>query len=244
MIMLNSLRHAIKHFQGQYRSNQDIVRHHDFDQFPDTILLLNGIFQTRTIWQIMEQRLRVQNYGVVTLNLSGVFDDHNAPTLEHQTLWLSRKIDRLFAKYEIQNLHIIGYGAGGIIARHLIQEYDDDHRVKSLCTLGTSHHSFPVGLAGWLLNKTHQIGGSSNLLHHLPSESLPKHLPITSIYSTKDWMTPWWCSVLRTSPNQPNLRNVQLHHVRHADFTADSMVFAEVLKHLNQVTTPATPQYK
>ena len=242
--MLNHLRHTIGHFQGRYRTNQNIVRHNDFDRFTDTILLLNSIFQTRTIWQVMEQRLRVQNYGVVTLNLSGVFDDHRTPTLEHQVLWLSRKIDRLFAKYEIQNLHIIGYGAGGIIARHLIQEYDEDHRVQSLCTLGTVHHSTTVGLAGCLLNRTQEIGGPFDLLQHLPSESLPTHLPITSIYSTKDWMTPWWCSVLRTARNQSNIRNIQLRHVRHNEFTVDTIVFTEILQHLNQITTPAMPQYK
>jgi hypothetical protein len=242
--MLNPLRQAIGHFQGRYRSNQDIVRHHDFDRFPDTVLLLNSIFQTRTIWQIMEQRLRVQNYGVVTLNLNGVFDDHRTPTLEHQALWLSRKIDRLFSKYEIQNLHIIGYGTGGLIARHLIQEYDDDHRVQSLCTLGTAHHSTPIGLAGWVLNQTNRLSPSSQWLKHLPSESLPSHLPITSIYSTKDWMTPWWCSVLRTNSEQSNLRNVQMNRIAHSDFTVDTTVFAEILQHLNQITTPATPQYK
>ena len=92
-----------------------ILRKNDFDQFPHTVLLLNGIHQTRSMWEIMEGRLRRYNYGVCSLNLSNVYSDHRFATLENQSYWLQEKLDRLFTKYDSgtdSHCRGIDWGAG------------------------------------------------------------------------------------------------------------------------------------
>ena len=122
-----------------------IPRKNDFDQFLHIRFYLNGIHQTRSMWQIMEGRLRRYNYGVCTLNLSNIYTEHRFATLENQSHWLQEKIERLFTKYDLEHIHIVGASTGGLVARHMIQHLDKGHRVRSLCTLATPHHSLSDG---------------------------------------------------------------------------------------------------
>lgn len=216
-----------------------IVRKNDFDQFPHTVLLLNGIHQTRGMWTIMEGRLRRYDYGVCSLNLSNIYAEHRFATLENQSQWLHNKIDRLFTKYDLDHIHIVGSSTGGLVARHMIQHHDKGIRTRSLCTLGTPHHSSMMGLLNTLIRgKGVDKLRLPNLptlrfLKHVGDSQFPDHIPITSIFGSKDWLTPWWSSVLRQDTH-PLISNIHLRSVRSLDLCSDAQAFEAVRQHLER----------
>ena len=218
-----------------------IVRKNDFDQFPHTVLLLNGIHQTRGMWELMESRLRRYNYGVCSLNLSSVYSDHRFATLESQSHWLHEKLDRLFTKYDLEHIHIVGASTGGLVARHMVQYLDKKRRVRSLCTLATPHHSSLMGLLNTFIRgtglKRFKLPNfpTTNFFHPRQSYSFPTDVPITSIFGAQDWLSPWWVSVLRLD-NHPDVTNVHLRSVRSLDLSSDAQSFEAVKKHLNRAT--------
>lgn len=218
-----------------------IARRNDFDQFPHTVLLLNGLHQTRGIWEIMEDRLRRYNYGVCSLNLSNVYTKHRFATLENQSHWLHEKLDRLFTKYDLDHIHIIGASTGGLVARHMIQYFDKGQRVLSLCTLATPHHSSSMGLLNTFIRGTGLKRlklpnfPTSNFFHPNQTHPFPNEVPITSIFGAKDWLAPWWVSVLRLD-GHPDITNIHLRNVRSLDLSSDSQSFEAVKKHLDRAT--------
>ena len=222
-----------------------IPRKNDFDQFPHTVLLLNGIHQTRNMWEIMEGRLRRYNYGVCSLNLSNIYTEHRFATLESQSHWLQEKLERLFTKYDLEHIHIIGASTGGLVARHMIQHLDKGHRVRSLCTLATPHHSSLMGLLNTFLRGTGLQGlklpnfPTPGFLKHDPSNLFPTDVPITSIFGSQDWLSPWWTSVLRTE-TQRAVTNIHLRSVRSLDLPSDAQAFEAIREHLDSVTATLT----
>ena len=218
-----------------------IPRKNDFDQFPHTVLLLNGIHQTRSMWEIMEGRLRRYNYGVCSLNLSNVYTENRFATLENQSLWLQDKLDRLFTKYDLEHIHIVGASTGGLVARHMIQHLDKEKRVRSLCTLATPYHSSLMGLLNTFIRGT---GLKRLKLPNLPTtgfiqraqpERFPTDIPITSIFGSQDWLSPWWTSVIRQSDHH-EMKNIHLRSVRSLDLTCDAQAFEAIRNHLDYAT--------
>lgn len=218
-----------------------IVRKNDFDQFPHTVLLLNGLHQTRSMWQIMEGRLRRYNYGVCSLNLSNIYTEHRFATLENQSQWLQDKLDRLFIKYDLEQIHIVGASTGGLVARHMIQHLDKGQRVRSLCTLATPHHSAFIGLLNTFIRGTglqrlkFPNFPTSGFFGDGQSTSFPIDVPITSIFGTQDWLSPWWTSVLRQDTHC-SIKNIHLRSVRSLDLSSDATAFEAVREHLARVT--------
>ena len=219
-----------------------ILRKNDFDQFPHTVLLLNGLHQTRSMWEIMEGRLRRYNYGVCSLNLSNIYTEHRFATLENQSLWLHEKLDRLFTKYDLEYIHLIGSSTGGLVARHMIQHLDKGQRVRSLCTLASPHHSSIMGLLNTFIRGT---GLQRLKFPNFPTigffdneqpAPFPIDVPITSIFGSQDWLSPWWTSVLRQETHR-SIKNIHLRSVRSLDLSSDAEAFEAVREHLNIATT-------
>lgn len=218
-----------------------IARKNDFDQFPHTVLLLNGMHQSRSMWEIMEGRLRRYNYGVCSLNLSSIYTENQSATLENQSLWLQDKLNRLFTKYDLEHIHIVGASTGGLVARHMIQHLDKERRVRSLCTLATPYHSSLMGLlytfirgTGWERLNTRNLP-TTGLIQNAQTDRFPTDIPITSIFGSQDWLSPWWTSVIRQS-NHRGIKNIHLRSVRSLDLTCDAQAFEAVRKHLDRAT--------
>ena len=96
----------------------------------------------------MEQRLRRDGYGVLSLDL-GLFWRYNTKSIDQQGQYLAQKMEGHFVKITNSKIfHIIGHSMGGLIARQYIQFHGGDERVKSLITLGTPHHGTPLATVG------------------------------------------------------------------------------------------------
>ena len=130
---------------------------------------------------------------------------------------------------------------GGLIARHYIQHFGGDKRVQSLITLGSPHHGTPtaligVGLMGLGLLSTSpiQMLPKSRLIKKLHQEAFPASIPLISIFSRQDVICPWWCSILRPSPNHPDMKNFQLRGIGHSELTYHPNVFRIIIRELQK----------
>jgi hypothetical protein len=73
------------------RSNR-IVRRGDFADYDETVLLLHGFFQTRNVWEVMEDRLRYDGYGVFSFDLGGLFSRFNTRNIGELAETIAAKI--------------------------------------------------------------------------------------------------------------------------------------------------------
>ncbi len=213
------------------RGNQ-VTRHDDFADHEETVLLIHGFFQTRNVWEVMEERLRADGYGVFSFDLGGLLWRFNTRPIDALSEMIAEKLDRIFDRTALDRFHIVGHSKGGLIARQYIQQHGGDRRVKSLITLGTPHHGTPtaaLGLgmfAGGLLSRSpiDMLPGSS-FLRKLGRDTFPAGVPLVSIYSVHDVVCPWWCSVLRPRPGESSMKNLKVRGIGHTALTHDPGVY-------------------
>ena len=238
--MIHLLRNQLGSIRSVYLPGNQINRRDDFADFPETVLLLHGFFQTRNIWQIMEKRLRQHNYGVLSLNLGGFLWRYNTRSILSQAEWLAEKIEHVRQKHQLGKLNIVGHSMGGLVARHYVQSCGGAEQVKSLITLGSPHHGTPTALigiglmAGGLLSRSpFQMLPQSKLIQRLQHESWPEDIPLCSIFSTQDLICPWWCSVLRKGHKEEHIQNIRLKNIGHSELVSHPKIFQVVLSKLN-----------
>ena len=225
------LRDQLGSIRRVYLRGNRIVRRDDFARFPETVLLLHGFFQTRNVWEVMEDRLRDHGYGVFSFDLGGLLWRFNTRSIPDLSASIADKIEGICARTGLERFHIIGHSKGGIIARHYVQHLGGDKRAKSLITLGSPHHGTPtamvgVGLmAGGLVSKSPlQMLPGSSLVRMLRKDTFPPGIPLTSIYSKTDLVCPWWCATLRPRPGETSVENIEIPGIGHTALTTSQEV--------------------
>lgn len=215
-----------------YLRGNRIVRRDDFSHFKESVLLIHGFFQTRNVWEIMEDRLRHDGYGVFSFDLGGLFWRFNTRSIPDLSALISDKIEGICQRHQLDRFHIIGHSKGGMIARHYVQHHGGDSRVKSVITLGSPHHGTPtaavgIGLMfGGLISKSPlQMLPGSALVKRMKADTFPAGIPLTSIYSKHDIICPWWCSKLHPRPGESSMRNLSVRGVGHTALTYDPGVY-------------------
>ena len=224
------------------RSNR-IVRRGDFADYDETVLLLHGFFQTRNVWEVMEDRLRYDGYGVFSFDLGGLFSRFNTRNIGELAETIAAKIEGVCGRYGLDRFHIVGHSKGGLIARHYIQHHGGDRRAKSLVTLGTPHHGTPTALIGlWLMaggvlsRSPYDMLPNSRFVKLLKRDSFPAGIPITSIYSKHDLVCPSPSAMLRPRPGESSMKNVVVQHVGHTALAYDPGVYRVVRNELAEAS--------
>jgi pimeloyl-ACP methyl ester carboxylesterase len=209
----------------------------------ELVLLLHGFFQTRNIWEVMEDRLRFDGYGVMSFNLGGLLWRFNTHPVDRTAAMIAEKIESLRERYDFDRLHIVGHSKGGLIARRYVQHYGGDKRVKSVITLGTPHRGTPTAALGVALMGFGAIRSSaadllpgSGVVQRLSTDAFPGHIPLTSVYSRQDLVCPHWCSVLRRRPGESHLTNVEISGIGHSQLVWDGAVYRKVREHLDHAS--------
>ena len=225
-----------------YAQGNSVVRHGDLGRREQTVLLLHGFMQTRAVWQVMEDRLRYDGYGVFSFDLGGLFYRFNTRSIGELSEAVAEKVEGICARYELETFHVVGHSKGGLVARHWVQHHGGDRRVRSLATLGTPHHGTPTALLGWVLlgggllsRSPSQMLPGSGLVRRLARDTFPAHIPLTSIYSRGDLVCPYWASILRPRQGETSMRNHEMEHrVGHTELVHDPGVYRVVQAHLAQ----------
>ena len=226
-----------------YLRGNRIVRRDDFAQFDESVLLLHGFFQTRNVWEMMEDRLRHDGYGVFSFDLGGLFWRFNTRSIRDLSELIADKVEGICKRHGLERFHIIGHSKGGMIARHYVQHHGGDKRAKSLITLGSPHHGTPtaalgIGLmfGGLVSRSPMQMLPGSSLVKLMKKDTFPPSIPLTSIYSKHDIICPWWCSALHPRPGESSMKNLPVRGVGHTALTYDPEVYSLIRGELTQAS--------
>lgn len=234
-----ALRDQLGSLRKVYARGNRVVRHDDFTQHPETVLLLHGFFQTRNVWEVMEDRLRYDGFGVFSFDLGGLLSRFNTERPADLAQRIAEKLERICDRTGLQRFHIVGHSKGGLIAREYVQRHGGDRRVKSVITLGTPHHGTPTAAIGvWLMGagllsrSPYDLLPDSPFVRRVREDTFPAHIPLVSVYSRHDLVCPWWASVLVPRKGESSMANVPVEGVGHTALTWDPGVYLVIRRYL------------
>jgi triacylglycerol esterase/lipase EstA (alpha/beta hydrolase family) len=232
------LRDQLGSIRKVYVSADRVERRDDFAG-REVVLLLHGFFQTRNIWEVMEDRLRHDGYSVMSFDVGGLLARFNTKPVDRLAVWMAAKIEGLAARHGFEAIHVIGHSKGGLVARRYIQHHGGGRRVKGLITLGTPHHGAPTAIVAMPLQAVASVSELmpySKVVRALNRDTFPAHVPLTSIYSTGDLVCPSWASVLRPRDGESSMSNVRVTGIGHSQLTWDPGVYRVVHARLQEAT--------
>lgn len=237
--LYRALRDQLGSIRQVYGRGNRVVRRDDFAQAADAVLLLHGFFQTRNVWEVMEDRLRYDGFSVFSFDLGGLFARFNTERPALLAQHVAEKLERICARTGLESFHIVGHSKGGLIAREYVQHHGGARRVRSLITLGTPHHGTPTAAigamlmgAGLLSRSPYDMLPNSRFVQRLRDDPFPSEVPLFSIYSRHDLVCPWWASVLVPSEGETSLHNRPVKGVGHTALTYDPGVYQIVRREL------------
>ncbi len=203
----------------------------------ETVLLIQGFFQTRRVMETLEQRLRADGYRVVSFHLGGLFNNFNTRGIPGLARLIDQKVRRLMDRRGIDSLHVIGHSKGGMVARCLVQQAGGQEYARTVITLGTPHHGTPTAAIGagvglLLVSRSlWQLLPGSSLVKSLNSEPFPSATRLVSVYSRQDLVCPYACSIL-TPRDGEDVRNIQVQGLGHMELVEDPYVYGLLLREL------------
>jgi len=205
-----------------------MVRHDDFDGKLEVVVLMHGFFHTRNIWDVMEDRLRYDGYAVMSFNLGRVLSPLDLGPVDHLAKIVAHKLERLTEKHGLDGFHMIGHARGGIVARRYVESFGGAERVKSLITLGTPHRHTVRATLG-------------SLMRRVRSDAFPTSVPLTSVYSTSDWITPPFRCAITPLSDAHQMSNAEVRKVGHSELVWDPGVYRIVRERLAEATAAWEP---
>ena len=218
------------------RHGNEVVRRTDFTHGERPVLLLYGFMATRRVFEVFEKRLRRDGYCVWSINLGGLFDAFNTRGIDDCAERVRDKVERLYTRYNLGPLSIVGHSKGGLIGRYYVKRLGGDKRVRTLITLGTPHHGTPrayagVATMGLVSRSVWQMTPMSPFIRRLNMGAFPPKVRFVSVYSKADQASPFPSCILETN-RAPNLFNVEIPGVRHQEFVLKRGVYDVVRREL------------
>jgi triacylglycerol esterase/lipase EstA (alpha/beta hydrolase family) len=223
------------YFDADRRLN-GVVRRTDFTQCPRPVLLIYGFLATRRSFEVIERRLRRDGYCVFSINLGGMFDSFNTRGIDESAERVRDKVERLYARYSLGPLSIIGHSKGGLIGRYYVKRLGGEKRVQSLITLGTPHNGsstayLGVAFMGAFAPSVWQMTPMSPFIRRLKIGSFPDGVRFSSIYSKQDRLCPFPSAILETE-GHPNLSNVEVKECTHREFLTRKKIYDVIKREL------------
>lgn len=218
------------------RKGNEIKRRTDFTRCPKPVLLIYGFWSTRRVFDVLEARLRRDGYCVFSINLGGLFDAFNTKGIDACAEKVRDKVERLYARFDLGPLSIIGHSKGGLIGRYYVKRLGGEKRVKTLITLATPHHGTPLAYAGVLFTgavsrSVWQMTPMSRFIRRLKIGAFPLSTRFVSVYSKDDRVAPFPACMLETGGAE-NLFNVEVPGVGHHEFLKRRAVYRVIAREL------------
>ena len=214
----------------------DIKRTTDFTRCMRPVLLLPGFMATRRGLTVLERRLRRDGYCVFSLNLGGLLGSFNTRSIEESALLVREKVERLYRRYDLGPLAIIGHSQGGLIGRYYIKRLGGHERTCALVTLGTPHHGTPTAYVGAALTglfapSIWQLTPMSSFIRKLKLGTFPEHVRLASLYSKADNIVPFPTGIIEDD-GRDNLLNIEVEGIQHYEFLTTKKVYDVVRQQL------------
>jgi triacylglycerol lipase len=223
--------------EPRYYIGDATVRRDDAGLVGETVLLIQGFFQTRNVMKTLEDRLRADGYRVVSFHLGGLLGNFNTRGIHTLARMIDGKIRRIQERYGIDRIHIIGHSMGGIIGRYLVQQEGGAEYTRTVITLGSPHHGTPIAAVGaglgllFVSRALWQMFPRSPLMKDLRGGSVPPDVRLVSVYSHHDLICPWQYAVL-TPRDGDDVRNVLVKGLGHMGLVEDPWVYGLILREL------------
>lgn len=219
----------------------EVVRETDFSRCARPVLLLPGFMSTRRGFTVLERRLRRDGYCVFSINLGGLLNTFNTRSIEETGLLVREKVEKLYRRYDLGPLAIIGHSKGGLIGRYYIKRLGGHERCCALVTLGTPHHGTPTAylgaaLTGLFAPSIWQLMPMSPFIRRLKEGRFPENVHFASVYSRDDRVSPFPVSMIETGEHA-HLRNVEVPGITHRDFLTRKRVYDVVRRELDTAYT-------
>lgn len=156
---------------------------------PGPVLLVPGYGGSRTGLNVLARVLREHGKDAQVLELLG----DGRGDLDAQATLLGTAAKAALARTHAHSVDVIGYSAGGIVARLWVRNHGGAALVRRVITLGAPHHGTDIAsLAGSLLpgacpTACQQLGADSSLLAGLNAgDETPAGPTFVSIWTTLD----------------------------------------------------------
>lgn len=233
------------------RSTNNIVRRTDFTNCPRPVLMLYGFLATRQSFEILEHRMRRDQFCVWSMNLGGWQQAFNTDAIDVLAEKVRDKVERLYQRFpNMGPLSIIGHSKGGLIGSYYVKRLGGDKRVKNLITLGSPHNGsasayFGIAAYGLISRSIWQLTPMSPFIRRLKTGAFPRDVRVTSIYSKADRVNAFPSCILEEGGHVPNVFNVEVGDVVHRELLTSRTVYQVVRRELFTgygLETPSEPR--
>jgi triacylglycerol esterase/lipase EstA (alpha/beta hydrolase family) len=205
------------------------------------IILLYGLGATPRTISRLRDRLKKDDYPVLSLNLGGLFGLFNTESIASVARVVHNAIEELHAEVGFnQKLTLLCHSKGGLIGHYYLKKLGGQSRVRRMITLASPHQGNPV--AGffsktplkYLIQSLPEMAPDSTLIKQLWQTPLPPRVDFYSLYSRTDTVCPYPCPVL---PPQPRYYNVEIESITHSEFLLKKSVY-HLIVHALESTVP------
>lgn len=237
---VRQLKRTLRYLKGYLdfdRASNQIMRRTDFTNCPRPVLMLYGFMATRQSFEILEHRLRRDQFCVWSMNLGGWKQAFNTDAIDALAEKVREKVERLYQRYpQMGPLSIVGHSKGGLIASYYVKRLGGDRRVRNVVTLGTPHNGSPsayFGIAayGLISRSIWQLTPMSPFIRRLKMGAFPQRVRLTSIFSKADRVNPFPSCILEEGEGQ-DVHNIEVADIVHRNFLTSRTVYQVVRRQL------------
>ncbi|MCA2976666.1 MAG: alpha/beta fold hydrolase [Myxococcaceae bacterium] len=215
-----------------------VVRRTDFTNCPRPVLLLYGFMSTRRVFEVLEHRLRRDQFCVWSIDLGGWKDAFNTNAIDVTAEKVRDKIERLYGRYPSMGpLSIIGHSKGGIIGSYYVKRLGGDRRVRNLITMGSPHNGSPsayfgIVTHGLISRSIWQLTPMSPFITRLKMGAFPKDVRLVNLFSKADRVNPFPSCLMENPFEAPNVSNIEIADVKHREFVISRTVYQVLRREL------------
>jgi triacylglycerol lipase len=205
------------------------------------VLLVPGYGGSTQSLDALARSLRQQGRDVTVVALP----DRGQGDLDDQAEVLGVAVDAALARTGSPSVDVVGYSAGGVVARLWATEGGGGDRLRRLVTLGSPHHGTDLASLGSLVAGScpvacRQLAPDSPLLARLDAEPVPAGLVFVSLWTTLDEVVVPASSAVVDGVPSPSLQSIcPGASARHGDLPGDPLVQALVGDVLSRETSPS-----
>ncbi|HEX3779562.1 MAG TPA: lipase [Pseudonocardiaceae bacterium] len=213
---------------------------------PGPVVLVPGYGGNTSALNSLAEKIRATGRSAEVLPLP----DGGTGDLTVQVRALSSAVARELAG-GAASVDVVGYSAGGVVARLWVAQDGGAHEARRIVTLGSPLHGARIAAVGANLvpgacpTACQQLAPGSALLRQLDAQPLPTELPWLSLWSEDDQtVTPPDSARLAGAVNVPVQQVCPAEQVAHAQLPTDPLVTGIVLAALSEtaVTAPNPAQ--
>jgi triacylglycerol esterase/lipase EstA (alpha/beta hydrolase family) len=210
---------------------------------PGPVLLIPGYGGSLQSLSVLARDLRAHGRDVSLVDLPG----GGTGDLRQQAAAVARSVKAVLARTHAPSVDVIGYSAGGVVARLWVKDFGGAAEARRVLTLGSPHHGTDIAGIGAELAPSscptacQQLTVDSTLLRGLNAgDETPRGPAYVSIWTTDDQVvTPPASASLDGAVDVPIQSVCPGIHLAHGDLPGSPVVLAAI--RLELAATPVVP---